>query len=68
VQHRIDDAIRGRVMGAYLLTLGLMPLGALPMGLLAGRVGVPWAIAGLAALSTALFVGLAVSSRALRDL
>jgi MFS family permease len=68
VQHRIDDAIRGRVMGAYLLTLGLMPLGALPMGLLAGRVGVPWAIAGLAALSTLLVGALAISSRALREL
>jgi MFS family permease len=68
VQHRIDDAIRGRVMGAYLLTWGLMPLGALPMGLVAGRFGVPWAIAGLSALSTFLFACLALASRTLREL
>ncbi len=68
VQHRIDDAIRGRVMGAYLLTWGLMPLGALPMGLLAGAIGVPLAIAGEAVVCLALTAWLALSSRALRAL
>jgi MFS family permease len=68
VQHRIDDAIRGRVMGAYLLTWGLMPLGALPMGLLAGAIGVPLAIAGEVVVCMALTAWLALSSRALRAL
>jgi hypothetical protein len=32
VQQRISDDVRGRVMGTYLLTWGLMPFGALWMG------------------------------------
>ena len=32
IQQRIDDDVRGRVMGTYLLTWGLMPIGALWMG------------------------------------
>jgi MFS family permease len=32
VQGRIDDEVRGRVMGTYLLTWGLMPVGSLWMG------------------------------------
>jgi MFS family permease len=44
-----DDPLRGRVMGAYSLTLfGLMPLGALAMGSLAGALGAPWTV-GLSA-------------------
>ena len=32
VQHRVTDDVRGRVMGAYMLTWGLMPLGSLANG------------------------------------
>jgi MFS family permease len=32
IQQRITDEVRGRVMGTYLLTWGLMPVGALWMG------------------------------------
>ena len=32
IQQRITDDVRGRVMGTYLLTWGLMPVGALWMG------------------------------------
>jgi len=46
LQHRVSDEVRGRVMGAYLLTWGLMPLGALPMGMVANRLGAPAAVAG----------------------
>jgi MFS family permease len=35
LQQRITDDVRGRVMGTYLLTWGLMPLGALWMGAVA---------------------------------
>ena len=68
LQHRITDDIRGRVMGTYMLTWGLMPAGALPMGLLAAQVGTPWAIASLALLCSVLTAVLAATSPALRNL
>ena len=37
MQARISDDIRGRVMGTYILTWGLMPTGALWMGEVAQR-------------------------------
>lgn len=37
LQHRIEDEARGRVMARYMMTFGLLPLGALPMGLLSER-------------------------------
>jgi hypothetical protein len=40
VQHLITDDVRGRVMGTYMLTWGLMPLSALPMGLAAEAIGI----------------------------
>jgi predicted MFS family arabinose efflux permease len=40
LQHLITDDVRGRVIGAYMLTWGLMPLGALPMGVIADRIGI----------------------------
>lgn len=68
LQHRVDDDVRGRVVGAYMLTWGLMPLGALPMGLMADRFGTPTAIATGAMLSTLLATILAITSPALRKL
>jgi MFS family permease len=68
LQHRISDDIRGRVMGAYMLTWGLMPLGALPMGLLADRVGTPTAVAAGAVASSLLAAVLGFLSPALRDI
>ncbi len=67
LQHRITDDIRGRVMGAYLLTFGLMPLGALPMGLVADAFGTPTAVAGGAIVSSLLAAWLGTSSRILRE-
>jgi MFS family permease len=60
VQHRVTDDVRGRVTGAYMLTWGLMPLGSLPMGMIADRVGTPAAVAGGAIISSllALILGL----------
>ncbi|MCS7246547.1 MAG: MFS transporter [Thermomicrobium sp.] len=40
----VDDEVRGRVMGLYMVTWGFMPLGALPMGALGDLVGVPRAV------------------------
>jgi predicted MFS family arabinose efflux permease len=54
VQQRISDDVRGRVMGTYLLTWGLMPLGALWMG----EIGELWNI------QIATFAGAAVCAAA----
>ena len=68
IQHRIDDSIRGRVFGIYMLTWGLMPLGSMPLGLLSARIGAPLALGSAALLSTALTIGLYLASPALRKL
>lgn len=68
IQHRVQDEIRGRVMGAYMLTWGLMPLGALPMGLAADRFGVQVAVAGGALISTVLTAALGLTSAAVREI
>jgi MFS family permease len=40
VQTYVPDRIRGRVMGIYMLAMGLNPIGALAFGALAGAIGV----------------------------
>jgi MFS family permease len=67
VQHRVSDDIRGRVMGAYMLTWGLMPLGSLPMGMIADRIGTPAAVAGGAVISSLLAGILGLTSSTIRD-
>jgi predicted MFS family arabinose efflux permease len=67
VQHRVSDDVRGRVMGAYMLTWGLMPLGSLPMGMIADRIGTPAAVAGGAVISSVLAGILGLTSSAVRD-
>jgi MFS family permease len=68
VQHRISDEMRGRVLGAYMLNQGLLPLGALPMGIIAGASSVPIAMAVGASLTVVATVLLAVVSPAWRTL
>jgi hypothetical protein len=68
LQLRITDDMRGRVMGAYMLTWGLMPLGAMPMGLVAGAVGAPIAVASGAALASLLVAIVGLTAKGLRDL
>jgi MFS family permease len=67
VQHRVTDDVRGRVMGAYMLTWGLMPLGSLPMGMIGDRIGTPVAVAGGAVISSLLAGILGVASSTIRD-
>ena len=68
VQHRVTDDVRGRVMGAYMLTWGLMPLGSLPMGMVADRIGTPVAVAAGAVISSLLAGILGLTSSAIRDI
>jgi hypothetical protein len=69
VQHRITDDVRGRVLGAYLLNQGLLPLGALPMGLVANARGVPIAMAtGASIMIVAVLLVAVVTNPLWRDL
>lgn len=68
IQHGVTDDVRGRVMGAYMLTWGLMPLGALPMGIAADHFGTTTAVASGAVVSTVLAAALALRSPVLRSL
>jgi MFS family permease len=68
IQHRISDEYRGRVMGIYMLTFGLMPLGTMPMGLISARIGTPTTLAISAFICMALIIWLGASSRDLREL
>ncbi len=68
MQLRIDDDVRGRVMATYMMTFGLLPLGALPMGLVAGAIGIQVAVALGAVICLALILTIAARSRALRTI
>ncbi len=68
IQLRVDDDVRGRVMAAYLLTMGLMPLGALPMGYVADVASTPTAVFTGALVSSGLAAVLGFRSRGLRSL
>ncbi|MFM9108603.1 MAG: MFS transporter, partial [Chloroflexota bacterium] len=67
IQLRIDDRVRGRVMGAYMLTWGMMPLGALPMGFVGQHIGMPHSVFIFSAAACVLTVMLGFSNRTLRD-
>jgi MFS family permease len=45
LQTSVPDQLRGRVISAYILTWGMMPLGTLPLGWLADSTGAPFAVA-----------------------
>jgi predicted MFS family arabinose efflux permease len=63
VQTIVPDALRGRVMGIYTLTFfGMMPLGALWIGMVAQHAGAPAAVlvAAVASLATSALVWLKV--------
>lgn len=61
----VDDSVRGRVLGVYLLTWGLMPLGTLPAGAIANRHGAPVAMTILTLVAIALVLLTALRFRSL---
>src|SRR5690606_17258189 len=54
LQLRSDEEIRGRVLGINMLTWGLLPVGQLPLGLLADVIGAPAATTIACVLALAL--------------
>jgi MFS family permease len=51
-----DPEYRGRVSSIAMMEWGLMPLGTLPAGAIADRVGVPWVVAVQGLLVSAVFL------------
>jgi len=50
-----DPIYRGRVVSLSIMAWGLMPLGTIPSGALADRVGVPWVVAAQGVILMAVF-------------
>ena len=48
--------MRGRVMGVFMTTFGLMPLGALPMGALTDNIGAPLTVGIFGVLTLGFFI------------
>ncbi|MCI0689731.1 MAG: MFS transporter [Sporichthyaceae bacterium] len=68
VQLAVPDHLHGRVMSVYMTTWGLMPLGALPQGVLADWFGAPIVQAGTGLLSCLIVLLMALRSPTLRQL
>lgn len=68
LQVNTEDAYRGRVMSVYMLMWGLSPLGTLPAGVLADRLGVSPVIALQGALLVLVFGAVALFGRDVRRL
>jgi MFS family permease len=64
----VTDEVRGRVTGVYMISWGLMPLGGLPMGIVAELWGAPLAVAGGAVLSSLFISILGIRSKRLREM
>ena len=64
VQHYVPNELSGRVFGVYMVCMGLMPLGSLPAGSLADRIGTAQAIAVWGLLGT-IVLGTVVASQAI---
>jgi len=57
IQTNSHDRLRGRVMSVYMMMWGLMPLGTLPAGAIADRLGVPFVIGLEGGLFALIFLG-----------
>jgi MFS family permease len=67
IQLHVDDAVRGRVLGIYVLTWGLLPVGTLPAGAIADSAGAPIALISMAIVAVVLIVLVAVRFPAIRS-
>ena len=63
-----SDEVRGRVMSIYMMTVALMPLGVLPMGAIAEKLGVYLAVGGGGAVVALFTIAMAILLPRLRRL
>lgn len=67
LQLKVEDDVRGRVLSIYLLTWGMLPLGQLPLGALADRIGAPAATVIACAVALGCIGLIALRFPSLRD-
>jgi len=60
IQIHTEATFRGRVMSVYMMTWGLTPLGTLPAGAIADKVGVPLVVAAQGILIVVLMATMAI--------
>jgi MFS family permease len=60
IQLHVDDAVRGRVLGIYVLTWGLLPVGTLPAGAIANVMGAPIALIVMSVIAMAVMLVVAI--------
>ena len=68
VQMRIGDDIRGRVLGAYSLGFGLLPVAALPVGVVADLVSTQFAVGASATIALLVALWMSFRSEAIRNI
>ncbi len=68
IMEEVDDQYRGRVMSVFMMNFGLMPLGVLPAGWIAEKMGGQFAVGLLAVLLLVTTAILLVTQRRLREL
>ncbi len=68
LQLNVEDEVRGRVLSIYLLTWGMLPIGQLLVGALAGMMGTPLAIVASSAMGLASIALIVWRFPALRSL
>jgi MFS family permease len=68
VQMTVPDELRGRVMGIFMLSLGMMPLGALLGGALAGLTSAPTAVLTMGVVVSVIAVGFMLRAKSLREI
>ena len=60
IMEEVEDRYRGRVMSVFMMNYGLMPVGVLPMGLVADAYGGQTAVGLLGALLLLAFIAIVV--------
>ena len=68
IMEGVDDKYRGRVMSAFMMTFGVMPLGVLPAGFIADKLGGQVAIGILAVLLLTFTTVILLTQKRLRKL
>jgi hypothetical protein len=68
IQATVPEEMRGRVNSLMLMSVGVMPLGVLPLTALADAVGAPAAVAASSAVLLVILIGLFAAVKPLRDL
>lgn len=68
IMEQTDDEHRGRVMGVYMMSFGLMPLGTIPIAVLAEIIGIRYAITISGILLAFMGAGFMIFARNIRRL